>query len=135
MATPTSTCRLLNLPRELRNEIYRYYLHRDEGYYHKPRTNKLRQADGGLIDLALSYTCKQVASEMRGLHLKVNTLTFKTFCSKSDCIEQRDIWHSWPLAGRCHHLLDRLYFTREEAFAATASVYGRKPFTELALSD
>jgi hypothetical protein len=134
MASPTSTCRLLNHPIELRNEIYPYYLHRDEGYYHNPRTKKLRQADGP-IDLALSYTCKQVASEMRGLHLKVNTLTFKTFCSKSDCIEQREVWHLWPLAGRYHHLLDRLYFAREEAFAATASVYGRKPFTELTISD
>ncbi|KAJ0157998.1 hypothetical protein CTA2_12564 [Colletotrichum tanaceti] len=33
------------------------------------------------VDLALMYTCKRVAEEMKGLPLKANTLTFSTFYS------------------------------------------------------
>jgi hypothetical protein len=125
MSTPTSTCHLLNLPRELRNEIYRYYLHQDEGYYRNPRTDKLRQADGGPIDLALSYTCKQIASEMIGMAFELNAITCKTSRADPDCIEQQGSWHSLSPAGRYNYLLKRLYCVKDEAFTAAASTYAK----------
>jgi hypothetical protein len=60
MATPTSTCHLLNLARELRDETYRYYLDQDEGYYHNPNKNKLRQAGGKPINLLLSMLANRL---------------------------------------------------------------------------
>jgi hypothetical protein len=64
MSIPTThPCRLLNIPRELRDEIYAYYLTEDEGYRHHPETNTLRCFDGKPIDLALMYCCKQIAQK------------------------------------------------------------------------
>ncbi|KXH68887.1 hypothetical protein CSAL01_13316 [Colletotrichum salicis] len=54
-----------HLPRELRDMIYRL----------------LRDAMGRPIDLDLTYTCKRVADEMRGLALTANTMIVSTFYS------------------------------------------------------
>ena len=64
--------RLLSLPRELRDEIYTYYLQETGGYAHSPLTNKLRCSSGQILDFSLMWTCKMVASEMRDLSLRVN---------------------------------------------------------------
>ena len=71
------TCHFLRIPRELRNEIYAYYLN-CEGYHHHPESDTLQYIDGTAIDLALLFTCKQVESEMAELPLKINTVTFNT---------------------------------------------------------
>ncbi|KAH7384705.1 hypothetical protein BKA66DRAFT_416675 [Pyrenochaeta sp. MPI-SDFR-AT-0127] len=73
------TATLLQLPRELRDLIYRFYILDEGGYIYNPATRKFKNANGRLIDLALSLTCRQVATEMRGLALELNTLTFKTW--------------------------------------------------------
>ena len=69
---------LFALPRELREIIYEYYLIVEGGYAFNPDTDKLTTADNEPIDLALSYTCKLAAVEMRNLGLKVNTINFFT---------------------------------------------------------
>ncbi|KAK4441985.1 hypothetical protein QBC34DRAFT_456898 [Podospora aff. communis PSN243] len=62
---------LLTVPREIRDHIYHEYLFNENGYLPclKP------------IDLALTYTCRQIADEMRGLALRLNTVIFTTLYS------------------------------------------------------
>jgi len=72
----------LLLPREVRDIIYDYYVRCDDGYIYDFEENKLVQADGNHIDLALMRTCHQVAREMDGLALPANTITFSTFFSE-----------------------------------------------------
>lgn len=115
---------LLQLPRELRDEIYRYYLKEDDGYAYVPHTGRLRCADGRHIDLSLVYTCKMIAAEMRTLPLKVNTVNFHTTVDQEERSPSDDQWTNWSRAGRYDFLLDRLNFIREEAFAVAASMFG-----------
>jgi len=61
----------------MRNEIYSQYLTVRDGYTYDFEAGKLR-ANGRPIDLALMYTCRLVASEMRGLALRLNTVVFRT---------------------------------------------------------
>jgi hypothetical protein len=80
-----SSCHLLELPRELRDEIYGYYLFADRGsdgaYVYNFETNKLRRADKQPIDLGLMYTCKTIAAEMYGMPMRLNTVAFRTIYS------------------------------------------------------
>ncbi|KAI0836694.1 hypothetical protein F5Y06DRAFT_101005 [Hypoxylon sp. FL0890] len=69
--------RFLELPRELRNIIYVYYVLGD-GYIYDSQTRTLKTAKGSPIDLALMFTCRQVACEMKGVALRNNTITFRT---------------------------------------------------------
>lgn len=69
---------LFRLPRELRDEIYHYYVLEEDGYHHDATSDKLRQASGRPINLSLQYTCKKTATEMEGLALQVNRVTFRT---------------------------------------------------------
>jgi hypothetical protein len=117
--------RFLQLPRELRDEIYAHYLREETGYVHVAQTNKLQRADGRPIELALTYTCRLVAEEMQGLPLKVNAITFRSYCPEVVASENGDVWNSWSVAGRFDYLLDRLWFVKEEAFAVAASFYGK----------
>jgi hypothetical protein len=119
MSQPGS--RFLQLPRELRDEIYAHYLWEETGYVHVAKTNKLQRADGRPIDLALVRTCRLVAEEMRGIPLKVNAITFKSYCPEVVASEKEDVWSAWSIAGRYDYLLDRLWFAKEEAFAVAAS--------------
>jgi hypothetical protein len=73
--------KLLTLPRELRDIIYYYYLEVEGGYIPNYTTRKLFRADGQPVDLTLTYACKQVAAEMHGLALEVNSITFSTVYS------------------------------------------------------
>ncbi len=68
----------LDLPRELRDEIYTYYVVQDGGYLYDQRTRRLRTTSGGPIDVALMQTCSQVAHELRPLLFRTNTVTFRT---------------------------------------------------------
>ncbi|KAK7934619.1 hypothetical protein PG985_000114 [Apiospora marii] len=81
----SSASYFLRLPPELRNAIYREYVLVDGGYVFNARTEKLRKATAqghgdanGAIDLSLMYTCRQVASEMKGVALGANLVTFRT---------------------------------------------------------
>ncbi|KAK4164448.1 hypothetical protein QBC43DRAFT_370079 [Cladorrhinum sp. PSN259] len=77
--------RLLTLPSELRQQIYREYIYLDaeEGYTYDFEAGKLRTAspDKRPIDLNLMYTCRLVANEMRGLALRIQTIRFSTLYS------------------------------------------------------
>ena len=74
---------LLRLPRELRDLIYEEYVRVDGGYVYNPETNRLAHADGSPIDLSLRRVCRQLASEVQGLALKLNTITFETCFSEA----------------------------------------------------
>jgi len=69
---------LFRLPRELRDQIYGYYLLCDTGLKYDFDKNKLTRADGEHIDLSLTYACRQAAAELHGLALRLNKITFRT---------------------------------------------------------
>lgn len=96
--------RFFSLPRELRDEIYRYYIYQEDGYHHWPDTNKLLSTD-----LACSYTYKAGAEGMRGIALQRNTITFNTILSKEPP------WHPDRrqfLAGRCEDIFQAATMTK-----------------------
>jgi len=68
----------LQLPRELRDIIYKQYFAVKNGYLYDTKLKKLTQANNSPISLSLSCTCRQVACEVRGLAFRVNTITFST---------------------------------------------------------
>ena len=75
--------RLLQLPREMRDQIYDEYLWTDEGYSYDFDAGKLRALDPEQrIEFNFMYVCRQVACEMRGRALSVNTITFRTLYSE-----------------------------------------------------
>ncbi|KAK2013559.1 hypothetical protein LZ32DRAFT_254265 [Colletotrichum eremochloae] len=82
----------LDLPREVRDMIYIPYLTVEGGYILDFDSNTLRAANGEPINLALMFTCKRFAEDMRGLAFSLNTITFSTFLSKE---------HT-SIAGRFH---------------------------------
>lgn len=111
----------LNLPRELRDEIYRHYVMFEGGldynfeYDGQGRANSqniLRNlapaSSTDRIDLALRSTCKQIHRETEGLILKFNTITFSnTRISRKNSDEVR------VRAARWHFL--RVPLTMEAA--------------------
>ncbi|KAF6824868.1 hypothetical protein CPLU01_10634 [Colletotrichum plurivorum] len=70
----------LDLPGELRNAIYGHYATPEGGYVVDPQSNKLKTSKGDAPDLALMFTCKKVAYELKSHVLGYNTLTFSTYC-------------------------------------------------------
>ena len=72
----------LDVPREVRDIIYQHCVQEKDGYSFDFGSGKLR-ASRQPIDLALMYTCKTVAAEIRGLPLGTNTITFSTIYSES----------------------------------------------------
>jgi hypothetical protein len=128
MSAPnTHLCRLLNIPRELRDEIYGYYLMEDEGYHHHPETNTLRCFDCKPIDLALMHCCKQIAQEMKGMPLQLKTINFKPYHAHDleESHDKSDAWARWSKAGRFDFLLERLHSLQEELFVIAASTHGK----------
>jgi len=73
---------LCRLPRELRDEIYDYYAYDEEGLTYDYPSKTLKYASGAELNLPL--TCKMVANEMKGTHLRVNTITFIPCCLERD---------------------------------------------------
>lgn len=69
---------LFCIPRELRDEIYTYYLYEEDGYFHDFATGRLRRSHQRPIDLSLSFTCRTIAQEMKGLALRINQVTITT---------------------------------------------------------
>ncbi|KAF2649693.1 hypothetical protein K491DRAFT_762222 [Lophiostoma macrostomum CBS 122681] len=78
-----SQSRFLGLPRELRDIIYQYYVLEDGGYIFNPDSRKLEAPGNRPISMALMFTCRNVAAEMRGVALKTNTINFFTWNSDS----------------------------------------------------
>lgn len=65
---------LLQLPGELRNQIYQDYivLGAENGYTYDFEAGKLRTVpDRQPIDIRLIYTCRQVGDEVRSLALRI----------------------------------------------------------------
>jgi hypothetical protein len=119
---------LFRLPREIRDEIYNYYVWEEKcsrwycdvcaseslislnlGYLHNPVTDRLQTFDGRVIRNALSYTCKRVAQEMDGLALRFNTVTFRTHLSLPREIDMpSDAALFEDLMGQRHRTLRRM---------------------------
>ncbi|KAK9420509.1 hypothetical protein SUNI508_06249 [Seiridium unicorne] len=68
----------LDIPRELRDFIYEDYLTIDGGYYFNFKTGKLEPAKPGQQPLNLALTCSLIATEIKGLALTHNVITFST---------------------------------------------------------
>ncbi|KAI1140137.1 hypothetical protein F5Y05DRAFT_307667 [Hypoxylon sp. FL0543] len=98
-------CLFLDLPRELRDIIYEYYVS-DGGYIFDFETGRLRTTEGYPINLALTFTCRQVASEMNGIALRNNTIFFHAIR-----LEEKRKWpHSYPELLRISYALKRIMF-------------------------
>lgn len=111
----------LNLPRELRDDIYRFYFAFENGLVYnfaygenaKPKSQNILEDlapsnKRDRIDLALRSTCKKIHEETEGLILKFNTITFSnTRISRSNSDEVR------VRAARFHYL--RVPLTMEAA--------------------
>lgn len=71
-----------SLPRELRDTIHHHYVFEFDGYHFNFTSSKLQTSTNRPIDLALIYTCKQVATKMHDLALGANTIQFATIYSQ-----------------------------------------------------
>jgi hypothetical protein len=91
------------IPRELRDVIYDYYISQDAGYYFDSNSGRLRCLSGEHIDLSLMYTCKTIAVEMRGVAFKNNAIHFNTAQITGRCT---------PRTRHFGHLLEEIYIAR-----------------------
>ena len=91
---------LCRLPRELRDEIYDYYAYDEGGLAYDYPSKTLKYASGAELNLPL--TCKMVANEMKGTHLRLNTITFIPCCLERDEDAFRGLR---SLSARFEHLL------------------------------
>lgn len=68
---------LLRLPRELRDEIYAYCMHEEEGYHHvfdASGVGQLIHANGDVLEFPLRATCKSIACETKGVGFESNVV-------------------------------------------------------------
>ena len=100
-----SPCFFFELPRELRDPVYWYYLKEDGGYSFHHQSGTIRTSNSQPVDLALVYTCKSTAAEMRNKAHEINEVTFKTVHSDSGQIR----------AGYFHLLHHQLRETKRSA--------------------
>ncbi|KAF2735547.1 hypothetical protein EJ04DRAFT_192589 [Polyplosphaeria fusca] len=120
---------LFLLPRELRDEIYHWYVFEPEGYFHDFESNKLRCPHGRPIDLSLQYICRIAAGEVRGLALKNNRVTFKTALSEKERPKQgtcSKMYHFEILDGHFSYMLSSL-------FSSCAALHGPDVFQQMLL--
>lgn len=75
-AVPRS--RFLDLPLELREQIYHHYFRADGGYVYDGTTDTLTQIDDKPVDIALRYACRSVAHETREYLFQLNPIKFST---------------------------------------------------------
>jgi hypothetical protein len=85
---------LLNLPLELRLQIFHDYFKVEGGYVYNAESDSLKTADNRPIELSLMSTCRPIANDTRHLPLSINTVKFSTL--------YREDWRS--LAG-CFNLV------------------------------
>ncbi|KAF6832951.1 hypothetical protein CPLU01_05900 [Colletotrichum plurivorum] len=104
---------LLSLPREIRDEIYKFYVSADGGYVFDTdcfSTGKLKRADGCAIDFSLQLTCKQ---------LNLLAARFKDFKERLD-----EIRHNlFQFSG--HTITDAVYTELCDAFPHFTGVLDR----------
>ncbi|KAJ4129153.1 hypothetical protein NW768_007687 [Fusarium equiseti] len=75
----SAKCYILDLPQELRRQIFAEYFKVHGGYTYDAESDKLRNAaDDTAIDLSLVYTCRLIANDCKHLPLTVNTVHFST---------------------------------------------------------
>ncbi|KXH28284.1 hypothetical protein CSIM01_09802 [Colletotrichum simmondsii] len=91
-----------DFPREIRDLVYDHYVTVKGGYILDFDSNTLRGAGNEPLDLAFIYTCKKAASDLDGLPLSLNTLTFSTIYSEK---------HR-TTAGRFNLMVERLNWQR-----------------------
>ena len=77
----------LQLPREVRDPIYHYYVYEPDGYHFDYESGKLRASDNRPVDLALMYICKAIAVEMQHLALRSNVLHLSTIGSEAERLQ------------------------------------------------
>jgi hypothetical protein len=122
--------RLIQMPRELRDRIYGEYLSTDGGYVYNFDVGKLRASDPKQrIELNLMYTCRQMANEIRGLPLRLNTITFRTLFSE-ELRTRAGRWAFFCARARLEHMslpeiVPRL---KADTFEALLRRYGNRPF-------
>lgn len=102
------------LPRELRDDVYRYYIVDGDGFTYDLKHDRLRTTSGAKIDLALQYTCKRVASEMDGLVLQLNTITFHAISDHPYPATEHSnaVLFAYLLKGRLKALQHMLFWAR-----------------------
>ncbi|KAM0554838.1 hypothetical protein ACHAPJ_006571 [Fusarium lateritium] len=99
MSSKANPVDLVNLPPEIRQQIYHNYFKAEGGYVYDSRSDKLKPAhDNNPIELSLIYTCRSIANDTRHLPLSINTIQFSTL--------YREDWRS--LAG-CFNLVATYY--------------------------
>ncbi|KAI1205156.1 uncharacterized protein F4807DRAFT_464973 [Annulohypoxylon truncatum] len=103
----------LDLPYQVRKLIYHYYISVDGGYVYNPETGKLRTAHDGAIDLSLMYTCELVASEMKGLPLQTNTITFYPYYTEEAL---PFAYRNGITLLRTHHLIWQMFRSAERCY-------------------
>ncbi|KAI1605153.1 hypothetical protein PtrCC142_002651 [Pyrenophora tritici-repentis] len=110
--TPPSS--LLDLPREIRNTIYEFYLTRKCGYVYRMPQRRFTGADGRPVDLALTLTCKQIANELEGLPFSLDKLIFMTWlpirgpdCETAICQELYFSKYEYDQQGVSKHAASR----------------------------
>ncbi|KAG5656058.1 hypothetical protein KAF25_001628 [Fusarium avenaceum] len=69
---------LLNLPLELRLQIFHAYFKVEGGYVYDAESDSLKTADNRPVELSLMSTCRSIANETRHLPLSINTIRFST---------------------------------------------------------
>lgn len=130
-ASQPQTCHLLRMPRELRDEIYTHYFIGDDGYHHHPDTNTLRYLDGTAIDVALLYTCKQVAAEATEFTFSKNTIKFKTHIAVITGVEGVIGSSLQSTVSHYNGVLRRLGQQKIGAFRIAIDAYGRSIFIHI----
>ncbi|KAI9158095.1 hypothetical protein HJFPF1_06085 [Paramyrothecium foliicola] len=103
----------LELPPEVRNRIYDYYVTEEEGYVYNFNSGKLAVgttiANRRPIDQAFVFTCKQIAKELEGLGLSCNTVKFSTAYSDELRVKAARLQAFCSILGFClnHGLVGR----------------------------
>ncbi|KAJ4249110.1 hypothetical protein NW762_012444 [Fusarium torreyae] len=93
---------LVNLPPEIRQQIYHNYFKAESGYVYDSRSDKLKTAhDNNPIELSLIYTCRSIAKDTRHLPLRINTIQFSTLYHE----DWRNLAGCFNLVATYHHFL------------------------------
>ncbi|KAJ4141662.1 hypothetical protein NW768_000878 [Fusarium equiseti] len=95
---------LINLPLEIRQQIFGEYFKVPGGYVYDGKSDKLRNADNTPIDLSLIYACRSISNDCKHLPLAVNTLHFSTLYPTYYNVLQQDlVIHLAPLISAEMH--------------------------------
>ena len=88
MITDQHQSLFFRFPRELRDEVYYYYVWEEQRYSHRTTSETLRATNGDAVRISLQCTCKRIAKEMDGVAFRTNKIVFRTMCDSSDVGEQ-----------------------------------------------